>query len=213
MARVIETTVYTFEELSPKAKDRARDRWRTAEGSDFDSDYVIEDAVEIAKILGIEFDDRAVKLMNGGVRYEPAVFFSGFCSQGDGACFEGFYRYARGAAKKIREYAPQDTALHAIADGLQRLQQGQFYALEARMRHRGRYQHSGCMTVEVEDTRTAYRDIPRAIEDDITGRMRDFADWIYQRLQNAYDWTMSDENVDEMLTVNGYEFEETGEIV
>jgi hypothetical protein len=203
MSRIIETVVYNFEELSLRAKERARDWWRSSAASDFDSDYIIEDAVEIAKILGIRINDRG----NG-----HAVFFSGFCSQGDGACFEGYYNYASGAAQKIRQHAPNDIVLHAIADGLQQVQRRHFYALQAQMLHRGRYQHSGCMTVDVEDDRDCYRDIAQDTQDEIASLMRDFADWIYRQLEREYDYCMSDECVDDALIANGYEFDETGKI-
>ena len=130
-------TLYRFEELSARAKENARDWWRELEQMDFEPDYA--DFEAIANILGIEFDAKPIKLLGGGTRYQPTIYWSGFSSQGDGACFEGCYRYAKGASKAIRDYAPKDERLHAIADNLQEIQSKAFYRWEARCQHRGIY--------------------------------------------------------------------------
>ena len=211
MARTVETTIYKFDELSDMAKECAREWWRNATSADFDASATIEDAERVAEIIGIEFATRQIRLMGGGTRGESVIYWSGFRSQGDGACFEGVYRYAKGAAKSIRAYAPTDTRLHAIADALQETQRKAFYRLEASMSHRGYYYHSGCMSVSVEDKEDSYRDVSR-FEDDITDAMRDFADWIYHQLEAEYEYAMSDENVDENIRINEYEFTENGDI-
>lgn len=207
--RTIESTVYTFDELDDSAKERARDWWRELEALDFDAECVIEDAQRMAEILGIEFDTRPVKLMGGGVRRDPCVYWSGFSSQGDGACFEGRYRYAKGAAKAIRKEAPQDTRLHAIADDLQAVQRKAFYRLEARVRHTGRYYHEHSTSIDVEAGEDSYRDIGDKGEA-IAEALREFMRWIYRHLEQEYTYIMSDENVDESIRTNGYEFDENG---
>ena len=209
--RVVETNVFQYDELDDRAKERAREWYsRHVFEDSCDWEFVYEDAAEVADILGIDLRQRRVQLMGGGHRYEPSIYFSGFWSQGDGACFEGTYRYAKGATKKIREYAPQDKELHRIADELQAVQRKHFYHLIASMNHTGHYRHSGCMSVEVEHTEDAYRDIGDA-EDDIRQLMRDFADWIYDRLESEYDYQTSDEAVEEAIRANEYEFDEEGE--
>lgn len=209
---ITEKTVYSFAELNDSAKEKARDWWRECEAQDWHgADSVIEDAERVAENLGIEFATRQVKLMNGTTRPESRVYWSGFHSQGDGACFEGRYSYAKGCTKKIREYAPQDARLHSIADNLQAAQKKHSYKLQASMSHRGHYYHSGCMAVDVEHADDSYRDIGDA-EDSIRGAMRAFADWIYRQLESEYEYTMVDETVDENIECNGYEFDENGRI-
>lgn len=204
MARVIETTVYSFNELSDSAKDVARDWYRR--DSEFDAHDVIYDANEIAAILGIEISQRRESRA-------LAIYWTGFSSQGDGACFEGRYQYRKGAAKAIREHAPKDTELHRIADELQTLQSRYFYKLEAATTHRGFYYHSGCMVVSVADNRTQRGESDSFAEDTLSQLMRDFADWIYRQLERDYDWHMSDDVVDESIVANAYEFSESGSIV
>lgn len=210
--QVTEKTVFTFDELTDEAKETARAWWRDSEAQDWnDSECVIEDAERVATILGIEFSTSSVKLMGGGSRQTPCVYWSGFWSQGDGACFEGSYSYAKGSCKAIREYAPKDTELHAIADSLAEVQKRNFYQFSASMTHRGRYYHSGSMSVDVEDSRDSYRDIGDA-EETVTQAMRDFADWIYDQLESAWEWSFADEQVDENIRANEYEFDESGNI-
>jgi hypothetical protein len=87
--------------------------------------------------------------MGGGTRAKPCIWVFGFCSRGDGACVEGYRSHAKGAAARIRDYAPTDATLHGIADRLQALQRRNFYQLAAEARHRGRYSHEYTMSVDV----------------------------------------------------------------
>ena len=151
--------------------------------------------------------------MNGNTRNEPTIYFSGFSSQGDGACFEGDYSYKKGALKAIVAECPTDKTLHQIARDLQTAQQPYFYRLTATMKHSGHYYHAGCMSVDVEgDSDIYYNDLSEA-EDNITEALRDFANWMYKQLENEYDYRMSDENVDESIIINEYSFTSDGEIV
>lgn len=52
-------------------------------------DSLIEDFAEQLTEVGITADTHEVKLMSGKTRQDPNIYFSGFWSQGDGACFEG----------------------------------------------------------------------------------------------------------------------------
>lgn len=210
MSRIVSKTVYQFDELSDSAKERARDWYRQHVFSDNnDWDHVYEEAQNMGKILGIEISQRMYPTVGGGTGYEPRIYFSGFSSQGDGACFEGEYRYKKGALKEIKKAAPKDTELHRIAKALQEHQSRHFYRLVATCKQRGHYSHSGCMAVEVYDREDDYRDIGPT-EDHIIQLMRDFADWIYKQLNNEYDYQNSDEQVDESIKANEYEFDEDG---
>ncbi|MFA5898333.1 MAG: antitoxin of toxin-antitoxin stability system [Hyphomicrobium sp.] len=209
MPTIVEHTLYTFDELSDRAKEIARDWWRQCENDDFDAEYVIEDAERMGAILGIEFDTRRVQLMSGATRTEPRVYWSGFSSQGDGAQFEGRYAYAKGAPAKIKkETGGTDSELYRIALDLQATQKRNRYRLEARTDcKRAQYSHSGWMNVEVwADTD---RDIGDA-ESEITRALRDFADWIYRQLESEYEWRMADEQVDDAILANEYTFDENG---
>ena len=147
--RTVETSVYDFTELPDAAKDKARAWFRETIDHDW-WDTVYDDFQRICPILGVTLATRTVRLMGGGTRQKPCISFSGFWSQGDGACFEGRYAYAPRASRRIREYAPQDTELHRIADALQALQKLNFYQLTASFRQTGRYSHAYAMTFDVD---------------------------------------------------------------
>ena len=138
MPRIIETVVYGIDELSDQAKEAARSWYRETCLDDEWYDFVYEDFETICRILGIALRTSPVKLMGGGTREKPHVFFAGFSSQGDGASFEGQYSHARGAAKGIRAHAPKDTELHRIAEFLQAAQTAQFLPTDGRNPAAGR---------------------------------------------------------------------------
>lgn len=190
--RTITKELYTFDELSDTAKQKALESL-----SDINTDYEwwnYEDYTNIGKIFGIQIDK---------------IYFSGFSSQGDGACFEGHYRYNKDAPKKIREYAPLDTRLHDIADTLQSIQKGQFYQLMSDTKHRGHYYHENCTETSVY--RNDNKDITREVEKQLIDTLKDFMKWIYRSLEKDYDHLTSEEAIKETIQLNEYEFYETGE--
>ena len=206
--RTIETKVYTFDELTDEAKEKARGWWRNSrDGDDFWSEGVIEDAETCGAVLGIEIDQRQVPRMDGKYNQHPKVWFSGFSSQGDGACFEGRYQYKAGAGKAIRAHAG-DAELWRIADALREVQKGAFYRLTATAKHSGHYYHSGCMDVDVDNA--AGVEVTDGQYEDVKECLRDFADWIYKRLEEEWDYQNSDEVINENIRTNEYEFEEDG---
>jgi hypothetical protein len=196
--------LFKFDELSDAAKEKARDWYRPLACDDYDwFEFVHEDAVACGGILGIMFDHvgKTVKT--------PQIYFSGFGSQGDGACFEGSYAYAKGATKKIRQHAPTDDVLHSIADDLQALQRRHWYRLEAKCDHHGHYHHSHSMRVETTDSNTG-NEVDNNTSTEMQDLMRRFADWIFDSLRNEYNYQTSDEQIDEMLRANEYEFTSEG---
>lgn len=201
--RTLTRTVFTYDELSDSAKSAARDWWRGCEAIDFDTSEIFDDAAQIAAMLGITFRQLPVKLRNGATRYDPAIYWSGFSCQGDGACFEGSYCYAKGAAAAIAAYAPQDSKLASIATRLTAIQRRAFYRLSCAISHHGNYSHAYSMRFEFEGATETQ-------ESEIGECLRDFANWIYDQLQREYDYRMSDENVAESIQINDYEFDENG---
>ncbi|MBN8995379.1 MAG: antitoxin of toxin-antitoxin stability system [Rhizobiales bacterium] len=210
MAHIVETTVYELHELSDAAKDKARDWFREGVG-DWDwHDFIFEDFEEICRILGIELRTHSVRLMGGGTRQKSCIWFTGFSSQGDGACFEGSYRYESKSPRRIREHAPQDAELHRIADCLFEIQRDNFFQLHAGISHRGRYCHAYSMEISVERDSPFYQDMTAKAEDAVIEALRDLAHWLYRQLEREWDYMMSDEYADEGIAANGYTFTESG---
>jgi len=190
--RTITKEIFKFDELSDSAKQTAimdYEWW----------DFVEEDAKEIGKILGIDIDK---------------LYFSGFSSQGDGACFEGSYSYSKGCSKEIRGYAPKDEKLHQIADTLTAIQKPRFYRLTATVKQSGHYMHKYCTDVKVylEDGITdSYADIKD--DEAITDTLRDFMQWIYDQLEAEYWGLTTDEAITDTIEANEWEFDESGNMI
>ena len=203
--KTIKVKVYGIDELSDAAKEKAR-AWYRENGFNYEWwDSVYQDAVTCGKIMGVEIGKKD--------KGQPAIFFSGFSSQGDGASFEGTYGRAAGSRKAIRAHAPKDNTLHKIADALANVQKaagrGQ---VRARIKAGGRECHEYSMDVEAFAENKAGEEIelPESVEAALTEAMRDFARWIYGQLRAEYVYLSSDEAVDETIRANEYEFLEDG---
>ncbi len=217
------TLVYQFDELDDKAKEREREWYREGNCEDsYWSETVIDDAAEIATLLGVDLCQTTYKTMGGETRHKPTVYFSGFWSQGDGACFEGTWRARDVQADKLKARAPQDKELHRIVDGLVELAKeypdGYFS-----VKHRGHYSHSGCTSFDVELPNPTldemiygsfeYQAKESAIKHDeetLIQLARDFMDWIYRQLENEWSYQNSNAQIDEAIRANAYEFLENG---
>jgi hypothetical protein len=219
--RIIETKAYQYAELSDKAKEKARDWYRNASAGDsYWSESVIEDAATVAGFLGVTLRTHDVPLHGGGTRRDPCIFFSGFWSQGDGACFEGSWSAKDVNLAALKGYAPTDKTLTQICTALADIA-AEYPDASATIKHSGHYYHSGCMDVEAysgiyaddDDNETpSAQDRDNAFPDnEVRGELRRFADWIYRQLQAGYEYQNSDEQVAETIIVNEYEFTENGE--
>jgi hypothetical protein len=194
----------SFAELSDKAKDKAREAYTSSNylhSGWWDSIY--EDFIRICTILGIDLTTRTVKLMSGKTREEPHIYFSGFCSQGDGASFEGRYTFAPTASVSIREYCG-DQELHRIADHLTAMQTTQrLLGLES---FTADIFSGGRKHTEIDDW--GIDEIGEPDEERFSDLMHDLADWLYRHLEDEYEYLRSNEVIDEYL--NDETFDEDG---
>jgi len=193
--RTIETTLLKFEELNDDQKRQALDHhrdWNVDGGYDW-FDGVYDNATRIAELMGIDISN---------------IYFSGFWSQGDGACFEGNFYYNKGMVKAVKEYAPKDKTLHRIAEEIQALFRRSFYTAGGSVRHVGHYYHERSMSVNVSCEKG---DADWKCWEDV---FADFALWIYKNLEREYEYLTSDEVIAESLIANEMEFEldEDGDI-
>lgn len=200
---------YKFDELDERAKERARDWYRQGAFEYEWWDEVFEDAKQCLALAGFTID---------------RIYFSGFSSQGDGACFEGSWRAANAQpVKAMKQHAPQDKDLHAIAAAMREVAKARPDASMS-VKHRGRYSHEHCTEFDVsadgpewdDDVRrsdaewSALRDREAEIEETIIETSRDAMRWIYRQLEREYDYLNSDEQVDEAIRANEYEFNQDG---
>ena len=211
MPTIVETTVYLIHELPDTDKETARSWYREHCLDHNWYQYVFDDFETICDILGITLGTSPVHLHNGKTRDAPHIYFRGFWSEGDGACFAGAYAYASNSKHAIRTHAPKDAELHRIADTLQAAQKRNFYQLSAVIAHRGRYYHHYTMEIEPERESPTMQPMTEDAEEEIATAFRDLAVWLYRQLEQEYEYCSSDSQVDEVLTINEWTFTEHGE--
>jgi hypothetical protein len=196
-------TVYTYDELSFKAKEVARDEHRDVNVDHphwFDS---TEDTIkELGKLAGISID---------------GVLFTGFSSQGDGACFEGTYAFKPDALEAVTKEMPQEKQLHAAVADIVAAQARASNRLSATVVHRGRYYHDGSADIEVDADVTDVDPSDTSIDDtddtaatELKEALRAFMRWSYRLLEREHQWLTSDEAVVETIEANEYRFTADG---
>lgn len=195
-------TAYSFSELSDEAKEKAIDWQQDRASTWFDDDsfsYVYEDFIEIAKRLGLTIATR-------GVGQRPAIYWSGFHSQGDGACFEGRWSYTADAVEKIKDHAPLDEELHEIAQHLVNLGKKVEDAddLECDIFHSGHYYHERSMSFSCWPNDD--------IEDTVKDIFADLASWLYGQIEAEYEYQTSREAAIEYLENGDDLFNEDGTV-
>lgn len=202
--------VYKFDELSQRAKDRALQEY-SAHGMDHEWwDAAYEDAKTCFGFCGIRID--------------RIFYFSGFWSQGDGACFDGVWYASDVKPGKLKDHAPQDAELHRIAAGFEEIAKDHPQAA-FKVKHRGHYYHEHCTEFEVEFHDDAFEqlqyDSPEwkarnallwEVERDLVELARDAMRWIYRTLEKEHEYLTSEEAFKELAEANEWEFTKGGEI-
>jgi len=200
--------LYYFHELDNVAKQTARDEWCEKLPRSEWWDCTFDDFIQIASILGVEIDGGSRRNIEGEILIsEPSIFFSGFYHQGSGACFAGHYAYAKGWREKLLSHAPQDKELLDIGQQLQEAQNGFFYRVTAEIKH------IGCdNSMQI----TAYNGDYHVCEiidgGEITSALRALASWLYNSLQEEYEYLTSNEAVTADIENCEGEFTQDGHI-
>jgi hypothetical protein len=221
--RIVEKTVYTFDELSDRAKDVARDWYRDdPDLFSFAAESVLEYTAEAAERIGIHIHSKSIPLANGKTRHEPVIYWQGFSYQGDGASYAADYRYVAGGAKAIADEFPEgddkgfenNNRLNRIARTLEIIQRTHGNSIAATVHIGGRSTLGRSMNIDVERTDDIpdplHNPLPAATEQAVTELLRDFADWIFACLRDEHDYINSNEVVDESILANEYEFDVDG---
>lgn len=223
--RVKHTNLYKYNELSDEAKERARDWYRSAgDAAEFQLEHVLDEFPEVAKALGWTLGKA-----RGSNR--PAVYYSGFSSQGDGACFEGSWRakdcnpaalladrpVSFTNAEGKTEPCKLNASLHKVAAPFIDLA-GRFPDATGESTHTGRYYHGHSLGTGFdsnidrdEETHThvmwdAIRDEEQTAADEFHEATVSLADYLYRWLETEYEYVNSDEQVAETIISNEYEF-------
>lgn len=175
------------------------------------------DAERMGQCLGITIDHSHRTSAKTGQRIDqgPSIFFSGFCSQGDGACWIGRIEPRIDAAAAIAAEAPQDETLKQLATDCALVQVT--IKLEhgchgyANVRSVGRDSHSG--TMEADCYLYDGDQLEYDLADVLLPLARRFADWIYTQLEAEYQYLTSDEYLTEYFSESDYRFDSNGRII
>jgi hypothetical protein len=193
-----EYLVYSLDELDEEARRKALDDFKskTMEWIDLDSE-----TIEMKRLLEM-FGFNDVK-----------VYYSGFCSQGDGASFTGSYKHVVGGLKAVKEEFTGTWFKDVIEylELLEAINKKCFYSLLYRIDSRGNYCHANTMTIQYIDDYRGNRNFSK-YEDELLEYVRGIGNTFYRMLEKAYDGYLSDEYLTEDIEANEYEFYEDGEM-
>jgi hypothetical protein len=185
--RTIRTKIYKFDELSKEAQTVAIDKMR-----DINVDYEWFDA---------DFEGFKEDLNELGF-YDAEIWFSGFYSQGDGACFD-----AKIDASKFATTVNEKRIARLIENGYI----SQFEILKNS--YANHYSHEKTRYVDFDSI--GYKNIDETLQSLCEKieliRLKQSKE-IYRSLDKQNDYLQSDEAVKETILANDYEFTENGKI-
>ena len=195
--RIDPIEVYTFDELSAKAKEHALENERTSDCLHIHYDY-----------------DYYKELLNEYGFLGPTIYWTGFWSQGDGACFEikGFDVLTYLTKTK------QKTKYKKIINQLNK-ENLELVGTIHRNQFGHHYEHANSRyfeleTLDYEDVifRLSLQELIDDLEKNIERQRYDLSNQIYRSLEKDYEAQTSDEYLSEHLTVNQVEYRNDGRL-
>lgn len=188
--RVKEITVFNFAELTADVQKNVLDHFR-----DINTDYEWWNCIA---------DDWSEKLETFGF-IAPKIYFSGFYSQGDGACFDARINLDQAFSKYLEECPRKhERAIRAFLEDCN--------ARIVTTSHR--YSHENTRSIEYESGREGkhLNAILDNLIDWLEEKRKAFCREIYRELEREYDSLTSNEAVQESIEANDYEFTAIGKI-
>ncbi|MEM3335451.1 MAG: hypothetical protein QXY47_05415 [Thermoplasmata archaeon] len=195
--KTIKLKTYTFDELKDEVKEKVLEKYRDI-NVNYDGwhDFIIDDWKRKIENLGYE---------------NVKIYYSGFYSQGDGACFV--------ATVNIEKWIKKHKAGRRFRKLLNEVRAG-YYAyigikhnLSSWLKSRYRYNFSTSTDVvfygDSELSEKAYKQLEEMVEL-IKEEREELGNEIYRDLEKEYNYLTSDEAIIETLIKNDYEFLEDG---
>lgn len=205
----IKVKVYKFKQLSDKAKDRVR-QWY-AETLDYDWwELVYDQFIEEMAEYGIDIATKD-------------IHFSGFWSQGDGAAFStqmgssDIVKYLKAHKLTKKYWALYCNLVKENIDlGLAIKESPRGYYMFLSYQGFENYHDLNAYSDYLQENYKAYDKINQQasdLADDILEYCQDRATDLYKRLEEEYDYLVSDESIKDSCKANGWRFTEDGRIV
>jgi cell fate (sporulation/competence/biofilm development) regulator YlbF (YheA/YmcA/DUF963 family) len=182
--------IFKLSELSEEAQEKAFERWN--QYADFDNQFILDDYQTILECLGFS---------------DIKIYYSGFWSQGDGACFTGYYQYKKGWKKELKEYCDYQDIID-IGMALQELQSKYFYRLQCSIEHNGyRHYHENSVLLLLDNDNISDYD---SVESELLSIVQDISRVIYKALESEYEHQTSIGFFVDACEANQYEFLSNG---
>jgi hypothetical protein len=195
----IEVKVFEFSELSESAKNRAISNWVATEPEHNWSQGIDELFVYVLGEIGLT---------------DVETSFNGFSAQGDGASFNGKYKYRQIDNQKIEklfdDFKRQKEKLRVLdaVSTINTIQAKYGNSISAEILNKGAYCNSGYMQIDVDN-----ENIETELKDDrsLLEAFRTIADQYYNILYETYYDLVSDERA--VKELSDKEFTETGKLL
>jgi len=200
--------VYKYNELTKEAQQKAVDNLR-----DINVDF--EDWHTCV------LEDRVAKLEEYGF-YTPKILYSGFSSQGDGACFTA--TLDNGGLLEFLTKSKQLTKYPALVKAINKCE----IYVNISITHNDRYMHAYSSTVSDDTEMQTNEELTGKLLEEYTAWFQSFFDrdsrngrigWyidecedIYRHLQTEYEYQTDDYAIIETIEANNYDFTENGKI-
>ena len=213
--RTISVNLYQYDELSDKAKAKARDWYREASaGDNFWTEYVTEDFVEVLKACGFDI------AMMRGTRAEPAIYWELYPAS---AAFEASWHASSVNVDPIIADRP---VTYKDSEGKEQRCEGnaRLVSILERIKKLAHDRRNAYGSVSVSRRGTDIGETEWTdescdnLECDCAARANEFrdiaidlADYLARILSAEYEDQNSDETISETILANEYEFTEDGE--
>lgn len=197
--------VYEFDELDPKTRERVVDKFRDINTDYYWSEVTIWDQKDELKKFGFD----AVE-----------IYFTGFWSQGDGACFVGNLDN-----EGLLKFLTESKELSKYPRLVRAIKNDTIY-VNIKITHTDRYCHENSTTIadytEMQDNSELsgklLEDYTKWYESfDARGPQNESIGWYYDKcrefysqLQDEYDFRTNDDSVIDTIRANEYQFLEDG---
>lgn len=180
---------YTYDELSKEAQEKVLENLHDISVEDDWFEFEFEEIIESLAKMGFE---------------DAKIFFSGFYSQGDGACFT-----ANLDIDKVVKYFKLKTKYAHLLKK---------HDITGCIRAGGHYSHANTMSIDIDAERKDGKEMytesteQENFKEEILDLARTEADEIYDDLKKSYEYLTSEKSIVEMIEVNEYTFLEDGKM-
>lgn len=174
--------VYTFDELNEESKTKALDLYRNINVDHEWYDFIFEEFKTKLDSLGF---------------VNSKAYFSGFHSQGDGACFDAEIDYSIVLPKRLQSV---ECEINIVKNSF-----ANHYC----------HEKTRCISSSLYLDWEKYPNITKAFDKvmlDLEAQRLELCKELYKQLEDAFDTLTSDEEVKETLLANEYEFTSDGKI-